>query len=60
MENLSKTRRAKRRRNSIAADLRTPKYKSRVVEDRTIYNRKKDKTYGRRRHGDGRDGDDNL
>ena len=30
--------------NPVAKEVRTPKFKSRVVEDKTKYNRKKEKT----------------
>jgi len=42
MKRTSKTlSQTKRRRNSIAADLRTPKYKKRVVESKKVYDRTK-------------------
>jgi len=33
------------RRNHIAADLRTPKYRKRVVKSRKVYDRKKEKRH---------------
>lgn len=34
------------RRNEIAKDLRTPKYRKRVVLSKKVYNRKKEKRNG--------------
>ena len=34
------TRRIRRRRNEIARDLRTPKYRKRIVKSKKVYTRK--------------------
>ena len=39
-EIVEKMMKTEKRRNPVAKDLRTPKYRPRIVEDKTVYKRK--------------------